>query len=540
MGAGIGGLSTAHKLAKKGYEVHIFERNSEVGGQARSRFTSDGEHSEYCWHMFVQGYISLIPLLQEVPFNGKTVASQLKPMKKAAYGRTGNRFWVDDGESFLGNASLLMLSRAMKEMDYKYTLRDVMKMAMLKSFIFGSVPERFDRYDGVYWKDLMCSLSPDMKKNLLDGIGMYLGMDPTHCNAHTMLHMFRPTSGVYIPNLDDEYLKEKGYLPQYYSMNGPMSEHMFEPWVKFIEERGASLFLNTKIKEICFEGGKVQKVIVEDLEGEKHLRYDYYVNSLDVTGFAEALSGVDELKEKMLKLSKLSFMVQPQVTFHLKEKIDFGGALFIVFPDSPWAIMCRPEGSVWDVPLSKTQPPTGEVIAMGIGVWDRKGILYNKTARECTREELRDEAWAQMKQCKGLLQHFKTTNGLTYDDIQYSSYSIWHSFSFDETSGTLETWEPKFSNNVGTFALRPPTWQKEYSNLVNATAYTVTDVNLFNMDSAAEAGTRAANYITCGKPEPDLAKYISPGKFWNVCQQVDRRLFKMGFPNVFELLLNKI
>ena len=51
VGAGIGGLTAAHKLAKEGHEVHIYEQNAEVGGQARSRYTSDGEHSEYCLHV---------------------------------------------------------------------------------------------------------------------------------------------------------------------------------------------------------------------------------------------------------------------------------------------------------------------------------------------------------------------------------------------------------------------------------------------------------------------------------------------------------
>ncbi len=34
IGAGIGGLATANLLAKKGYEVHVFEQADQLGGRA--------------------------------------------------------------------------------------------------------------------------------------------------------------------------------------------------------------------------------------------------------------------------------------------------------------------------------------------------------------------------------------------------------------------------------------------------------------------------------------------------------------------------
>ncbi len=124
MGAGVGGLATAHKLVKKGYEVHILERNPEVGGLARSRFTSNGEHSEYCWHVFCHGYVSLIPLLQEIPFKGSSVANQLKPMTQLAYGRNGNHFWLESGtRNFVVQKSITKFLDAMKKMGYTCTYK---------------------------------------------------------------------------------------------------------------------------------------------------------------------------------------------------------------------------------------------------------------------------------------------------------------------------------------------------------------------------------------------------------------------------------
>ena len=35
IGSGFAGLSTAAVLAQKGYEVHVFEKNNQIGGRAK-------------------------------------------------------------------------------------------------------------------------------------------------------------------------------------------------------------------------------------------------------------------------------------------------------------------------------------------------------------------------------------------------------------------------------------------------------------------------------------------------------------------------
>ena len=41
IGAGIGGLATANLLAQAGHEVHIYEKNDQLGGRA-GQFKKDG------------------------------------------------------------------------------------------------------------------------------------------------------------------------------------------------------------------------------------------------------------------------------------------------------------------------------------------------------------------------------------------------------------------------------------------------------------------------------------------------------------------
>ena len=69
LGGGIGGLAIAHELSKNdgNIDIHIYERHSSVGGQARSIGETHKDFSEYCWHAFGNGYTCLLPMLKEIP-----------------------------------------------------------------------------------------------------------------------------------------------------------------------------------------------------------------------------------------------------------------------------------------------------------------------------------------------------------------------------------------------------------------------------------------------------------------------------------------
>lgn len=58
----------------------------------------------------------------------------------------------------------------------------------------------------------------------------------------------------------------------------------------------------------------------------------------------------------------------------------------------------------------------------------------------------------------------------------------------------LQINEPKFSTNKGTYFLRP-TNRTKVDNLYFAAAYTITDTDMFEMESAAESGKRAAKEL---------------------------------------------
>src|SRR6185503_136513 len=97
-GGGVAGLSAAHELVKRGYEVEVYEARRDLGGKARSqvlagtgtngRMDLPGEHGFRFYPAF---YKHLIQTMSEIPLDpavkgGLTVADNLKPCREAGVG----------------------------------------------------------------------------------------------------------------------------------------------------------------------------------------------------------------------------------------------------------------------------------------------------------------------------------------------------------------------------------------------------------------------------------------------------------------------
>src|SRR5665647_1039250 len=75
-GAGVGGLTAAHQLAKNPLnQITIFEKSNEIGGLARSGRDEQGCATEYCWRVFFGFYKNLFDILREIPANINDVNS---------------------------------------------------------------------------------------------------------------------------------------------------------------------------------------------------------------------------------------------------------------------------------------------------------------------------------------------------------------------------------------------------------------------------------------------------------------------------------
>lgn len=534
LGAGVGGLTAAHELVKRGYRVEIYERNAEPGGIARSATEEDGEHNEVTWHAVAAGYNHLLRLLGEIPAaDGKgMVAERLVPTKVLMYGRTGERTFTETGNSFItagGLRKFLEVSRKMGSSGL--SVRDIAKMGALLGFARLAHPGRFERYEGVTWEALIADLSDEGKKWASNVLGTFTGMHPRAVSAHCYLHLARPER---IAEFAGAALSPDGDPIAFYHFDGPMNRVWFDPWVRHLRSLGVGVHLNEPVAEIRCSAGRVDDVL---LAAGEVVRADHYVTALDPGALAKLLRGADDLAGRMAELDARSKVLQMQVAFTFDEKIVYDGQTIFVLPDAPWGLLVRAEGSYWKEAMSLGACKTREVLSAAFAVPDVPGILYGKPAHACTREQIVEEIWAQLGQATGALRAFRTEDGRSIDELKYTSARIWQSFQFDPVKAEMSTYEPKFSNNVGTLALRPRADEPTLRNLVHSGAYTRTDANTHHMESAAEAGTRAANLVATGRASVAFERYPEPKGLLGAAWRVDRALHARGYRHPFELLI---
>src|SRR5262245_13562330 len=72
VGGGIGGLTAAHELIDRGFEVHVYERRAFFGGKAASiRTGKDRLPGEHGFRFFPGWYRHLPDTLGRIPYRGK-------------------------------------------------------------------------------------------------------------------------------------------------------------------------------------------------------------------------------------------------------------------------------------------------------------------------------------------------------------------------------------------------------------------------------------------------------------------------------------
>lgn len=498
-GGGIGGLSAAHELIRSGkeYEIHIYERNNDIGGQARSIGDNSRNFSEYCWHVVGRGYTYLTSILQEIPLlnSSSSVFDQLTPMNRFIYARypeNGDVIYDRLGDSFLSSASPSEFIRGIYNCGgalsaYDYFL--MTKIYMISQYAPQSV---IDSYSDMLWSEFCSGASEEFKKWAVDSPSIYLGMYTSKLSTRLILDLFRNKKTVPSDVMPNDF----------YSFNGPINKVWFEPWREYLESKGVVFHMNTNIERFHFDRSHSIVAAIE-LENGDNIRGDFFVNAMSVEGLASAF-GENGYFYKTIGYNRLrdnGRQIQSHILYKIPNKLDIKESTIIVLPDTEWCIMIRVEGGIWDDTLYEMD---GDLLSAGIGIWDRKG-RNGKCAQECTREEIANEVWNQIV-------HHHRLNDLYFSDIETTpEWDIWSSYVF--SNGMIDTYEPKFSNNVHTLEYRPEITDDFYKNLYHATAYARTETNIFCMESAAEAGVKVGMMINNEEqPEEKVIKsYIASG-----------------------------
>jgi len=523
-GAGIGGLTVAHELSKRNFDVTIYERHNIVGGLARSKYYISKNKKypvEYSWRVYGTDYKNLLRVIGEIPLRKKKTKTVMDNLVKVcAY-----IFPV------FGKEKIVLSHHSDRSTLIKhFSAVDKFKMLDIILYSLTMSTDRMNSLDHIRWKDCCNDLSPEARKYMVQLWGPVLGMDTTCMSFPTVARMIGLLLGGYVNSASCLFL-----------MNQPTNDGWFDEWADYLQKKNVKIKTSHEIQDFKMKDGKISGVVVK---GDKTFedQADYYVCGLSVEVIAKIVSKNKELSKTKLKdtimLAKKGRQIQLSVQIFLDQKIIYPvkDKMILYLPDTPWSLIIEPEDRAWN-DLYCTDKRVKAILCVGICQTDAPGIVYNKPFTKCTREEIQKEVWEQIIKSYEM-SDIKTEKGETIDKANIVLFYMWDSFKFDK--GKMDVSEPKFSNNVNSLKYQPENLT-EIPNFLFATGYTKTDRYLYSMEAAAEAGTSCANEILKKNGSMDLTK-IYPFKLSSILLKplivFDGILFKIGLPHISKLTLN--
>jgi uncharacterized protein with NAD-binding domain and iron-sulfur cluster len=499
LGGGVAGLSAAHELIERGFDVEVYEALPIPGGKARSlavpgsgtlglqgmRKDLPGEHG---FRFFPRFYSHVIDTMKRIPFGpDRTVFDNLVDTTRVQLARFDRPpiELICRSPRQLGDVRVLLDDLGLLyrgELDVSHD-----EIAFFASRIWQIITScrerRVEEYEKIGWWEFIgaAERSPGYQALLGHGITRSL------VAAKADLASTKTIGDIFVQLLFD--IVEPGPSSDRV-LNGPTNDVWISPWVEYLIARGVRYNLGARITAITCAQGRIQDVTVNRNGTQEKVAGDYYVCALPVEDLVPLLTpsllAADPSLANLRQLEQATSWMNG-VQIFLTEDVDLvhGHTIYI---DSPWALTSISQGQFWkDVDLS--QYGNGSVkgiISVDISEWEQKG-LNGKTAKECNLQELIREVWEQLKRS---LNHRGAE--VLKDEYLYEWFLDPDVQLREGASDTNE--EPLLVNLVNTWALRPEAVTR-IPNLFLAADYVRTYTDLATMESANEAARRAVNGI---------------------------------------------
>jgi uncharacterized protein with NAD-binding domain and iron-sulfur cluster len=544
LGGGIGGLSAAHELSERGFAVRILEVRDVPGGKARSvvvpstvprrnvggvhlgRLAAPGRRDlpgEHGFRFFPRFYKHVIDTMERIPYRGShSVADNLVDTTGTIFARFGRR-------------SLKLPTTTPKTVPEIFTL--LTDLRTLFGPELGISPEEFAFFGERIWQIITSCSERRMEEYEKRGWWEFIGAEQ-RSDAYQKLFGIGCTRSVVAAQAKLASTKTIGdmFVQLFFNLaepgisadrvlNGPTNDVWIDPWLAHLRGRGVDYQLNTRVRSIQMDGGVVRGVTVEQDRTVSEAHADYYVSALPVEVMATVVTDevvrADPSLANVFALSKNTDWMNG-IQFYLDDDAPIGAG-HQIYIDSPWALTSVSQAQFWpDVDLSRFGDGNIRgVISVVVSDWDTPG-LNGKAARQCTRHEIRDEVWDQLK---------RSLNVEGADVLEDEDLVHWFlDLAVDPLLKTNA--EPLFVNLVDTWRLRPPA-VTAIPNLFLAADYVQTSTDLATMEAANEAARRAVNGILkhSGSDAP-------PCRLWDLHEPVllepwranDRERYRQGLP----------
>jgi 15-cis-phytoene desaturase len=362
-GGGVSGLTVAHELAcREGFEVIVHEPRADLGGKARSQFSS-GLPGEHGFRFFPGWYLHVTDIMRRIPLPGTatdrqrslhgypepvSVVSKLREVRQTLTFRAGKapQAFLQIPESIADLPEFLQgFSWVTEGLSAAEQLRTLQRIG-LKFLLFFSTPPwlRAGRFDGQTLAQFLDAetLPAAVLSSLKTVPKALVAMDAFEGSAFTFLN----TSLLNLAPAWDHS------LPKDRVLRGPTSRTWIEPWVASLKALG--------VQFVHGDAGRAERVHVENARvtgvtsgsGEL-LTADAHVFAIPVGPLQELVrsSGLASAGPDFDAIAQLNLRTQTSemVGLQLYTNVPFQtqpGHLF--FPDSQYGLTAISQLEIWD------------------------------------------------------------------------------------------------------------------------------------------------------------------------------------------------
>ena len=528
LGGGVAGLSAAHELAERGFQVAVYEKQPVAGGKARSipvpgtglgsRKDLPGEHG---FRFFPGFYRHVTDTMKRIPYLGQPngVFDNLVAATRTQLARAGKHEIVFPAQIPRTSDDWATAFRAfISSLDVGIPDDEVLFFIDRLLVLLTSCEERrLAEYEKIPWWDFIGAATRSLpyQRFLAQGqtrslVAMRAEVSSTRTVGYILLQIYFAafTSGASFDRL----------------LCGPTTDVWIDPWLAHLRSLGVELHFNAPLQSFQLDGRRIAGATVAGAD----LQADYYICALPVEATAALLT--DDLRRaapSMAHLDALKTAWMNGIQFYLAADVPLvhGHTLYV---DSPWALTSVSQKQFWSS-VDLAQYGDGRVagiLSVDISDWQAPGILYGKPAVQCSAEEIKNEAWAQLKQA------LADDDPTLLDDSLVLSWFLDPDIRFPNPNAVTNA-EPLLINTAGSLQNRPEA-HTEIDNLFLAADYVRTYTDIACMEAANEAARRATNAIldaaASSSPRCTLWPLEEP-EFFRPARDLDRLRFQLNLPH---------
>ena len=530
LGGGVAGLTAAHELAERDFDVVVLESRSIPGGKARSlpvpNSGVDGRADLPAEHgfRFFPGFYRHIPdTMSRIPTAGGTVLDHLTAATRVMIARAGGRGEMLSAAHRPSSLDdLAVVSRFLVEWTTALGIpvaEQSVLMERLLTLLTSCDERRFAQWEEQSWWEFVGAerRSEAFQKFLADGLTRTLV-------AARAREISARTGGLILAQLLFDITRAGGRADRV--LDRPTNEAWIDPWIAHLRALGVDVRLDSPVQGLLLEGDRVVGVTTP----QGIVSADFYVAALPVE-IMRTLAGppLRQLDPRFAALDRLVTRWMNGVLFYLDQDISLvhGHTIYI---DSEWALTSISQAQFWrDVDIGRYGDGTVRgILSVDVSDWDTPGRRTGKVASRCNRDEIRAEVWGQ------LADHLNDGPQPVLDEARVLAWFLDPAIEFPNPTDATNL-EPLLINTAGSWRDRPESTTR-IPNLMLAADYVRTNTDLATMEGANEAARRATNAILAvsgvAAPPCDLWEFDVPLAMQGA-QVLDHVRFRMGLPNLF-------